>query len=313
MSGGRVLVSCPLIHDAIDDYAEKFAAEDIDYDVVTVDQHLDEAELLDRIEGYHGIIAGDDELTAAVFEAADDLQVVSKWGIGTDNIDFEAAEEHDVEVYNTPGAFADEVADVVIGYVIMLTRDLHLIDAGVRRGEWPTPRGVSLPGRTFGVLGVGNIGSAVARRAAAHGMDVLGHDVQPLPEDLRADIDIESVGQDELFERSDIVSLNCALTPETRGLVGPEELAALGEGGYLVNTCRGEVVQQDALVDALREGTIAGAALDVFEEEPLSADDPLTEFESVILGSHNAQNTEEAVARTNDRAVENIIDGLGCR
>jgi D-3-phosphoglycerate dehydrogenase len=142
-------------------------------------------------------------------------------------------------------------------------------------------------------------------------MDVLGNDVRPLPEDLRADIDIESVGQDELFERSDIVSLNCALTPETRGLVGPAELAALDEGGYLVNTCRGEVVQQDALVNALREGTIAGAALDVFEKEPLSADDPLTEFNEVVLGSHNAQNTEEAVARTNDRAVENLIEGLG--
>jgi len=310
MSTYRVLVSCPLIHDAIDDYAEEFAARDIDYDVVTVDQQLDDDELLDLINGYHGIIAGDDELTATVFEAADDLQVVSKWGIGTDNIDFDAAEENGVEVYNTPGAFADEVADVVFGYVVMLTRDLHLVDAGVRQGEWPTPRGVSLSSRTFGVVGVGNIGSAVARRVAAHGMDVLGHDIRPLPEDLRADIDIEAVDRDELFERSDIVSVNCALTPETRGMVGPTEFEALGSDGYFVNTCRGEVVQQDALVEALRRERIAGAALDVFEDEPLPADDPLTEFEEVILGSHNAQNTEEAVARTNDRAVANLIDGL---
>jgi D-3-phosphoglycerate dehydrogenase len=310
MSQYRVLISCPLIHDAIDEFDSTFARHDIAYDVQEVDQHLTESELLDIIDRYDGILAGDDELTARVIEAAPRLKVIAKWGIGTDSIDHEAAEQHDVTVYNTPGAFADEVANVVIGYAIMLTRHIHHVDHTVREGEWYCPRGTSLAGRTFGVLGVGNIGAEVARRAHALGMDVLGHDVEPLPDDLVADIDIEPVDREELFERASVVSLNCALTPATRQLVGESQLRALGADGYLINTSRGTVVDEDALVDALEADVIAGAALDVFETEPLPPKSPLTDLENVVLGSHNAQNTTEAVQRVNERAVENLVSGL---
>jgi D-3-phosphoglycerate dehydrogenase len=310
MSSHRVLISCPLITDAIDDYADRFAANDVAYDVADVDQQLTEAELLDVIDRYDGILAGDDELTRTVIESAPRLQVISKWGIGIDAIDTEAAAEHGVEVYNTPGAFDDEVADVVTGYAIMLTRRLHHVDRAVRDGEWACPQGVSLAGKTFGVVGVGDIGSTVARRADALGMDVLGTDVEPFPDDLLAETSIEHVDRDELLDRSDVVSLNCALTPETEGMIGAEELARIGPDGYLINTARGELVDQDALVEALADDAIAGAALEVFEEEPLPADDPLTEFDSVVLGSHNAQNTTEAVSRVHDQAVDNLIDGL---
>lgn len=306
----RILVSCPLIQDGIHSYREVLEEHGITYDVPEIDQQLTEAELLDIIEPYHGVIAGDDEFTREVFANADNLQVVSKWGIGVDNIDFEAAADHNVVVHNTPGAFADEVADVVTGYAIMLTRQLHSIDSGVRRGEWPCPRGDSLQTRTFGVLGVGNIGSEVARRAAGHKMDVIGHDVKPLPDELREEIGIESVTVDELFERSDIVSLNCALTPETKNVVDQERLHALGEDGYLINTARGGLVDESALVTALRNNKIAGAALDVYEKEPIGPDNPLTEFENVVLGTHNAQNTVEAVESVNDRAVENLLSEL---
>lgn len=306
----RVLVSCPLIQDSIESYDELFENHGVTYDDLDVDQQLTEEDLLEVIGQYHGVIAGDDEFTRAVFEAAENLQVVSKWGIGVDSIDFDAAKDHGVAVHNTPGAFADEVADMVIGYAIMLTRHLHNIDSGVREGEWPCLRGVSLRERTFGVLGVGNIGSAVARRAAAHGMNVIGHDVQPIPEDLRTDIGIESATVDELFENSDIVSLNCALTPETEGIVDETKLEALGSEGYLINTARGRLVDEYALVDALQNGDIAGAALDVYETEPIDEHHPLTQFENVVLGTHNAQNTEEAVQAVNDRAVENLLDEL---
>jgi D-3-phosphoglycerate dehydrogenase len=213
-------------------------------------------------------------------------------------------------VYNTPGAFNEEVADVVTGYAIMLTRELHHIDRLVRNGKWACPRGVSLAGKTFGVVGVGDIGSTVARRAHALGMDVIGTDIQPLPDDLIAETGIKRVDREDLLNRADVVSLNCALTPETRGMIGETELKLLGPAGYLINTARGELVDEDALVEALERDAIAGAALDVFKEEPLSADDRLTKFDSVILGSHNAQNTVEAVSRVNDRAVENLIGGL---
>lgn len=310
MSQYRVLVSCPLIHGEMDAYDEEFTAHDATYDVPEVDQQLDESELLEIIDRYHGVIAGDDEFTERVFEAATNLQVVSKWGVGTDNIDKEAAEAHGVAVHNTPGAFNDEVADVVIGYAIMLTRHLHRVDRAIREGDWFAPRGVSLAGKTFGVVGVGDIGSTVARRAAALGMDVLGHDVVELPAELKADTGINSQEVDELLQESDVVSLNCALTPATRGLIGERELELLGPEGYLINTARGALIDQPALVEALETDRLAGAALDVFETEPLPENDPLTERSDVILGSHNAQNTAEAVRRVNDRAVANLFDEL---
>jgi D-3-phosphoglycerate dehydrogenase len=306
----RVLVSCPLVLDAVDDYADVLGSYGIAYDVADVDQQLDEAELLELLPGYDGLLAGDDELTARVIGAAPQLKVIAKWGIGTDDIDFEAAEAHGVEVYNTPGAFADEVADVVIGYAVMLARELHRVDREVREGNWYCPRGVSLSGRTFGIVGVGSIGSAVARRAAALGTDVLGHDVRELPADLREETGIEPVGREELFERSDVVSLNCALNGETERMVGADALDRIGPEGYLINTSRGGLVVEPDLVAALAEGRIAGAALDVFETEPLPPDSPLTGMDHTILGSHNAQNTEEAVSSVHDRAVANLVEGL---
>lgn len=291
-------------------YNDRLAAHGIEYDIADVDQQLDEAALLDRLEGYDAILAGDDELNSNVLRNADTLQVVVKWGIGTDNIDRETAETEGIAVYNTPDAFGAEVGDVVLGYAIMLTRRLHQIDTAVRSGEWACPRGTSLTGKTFGVVGVGNIGSAVARRAHAHGMTVLGNDIEPLPVDLKDEIGIEPVSKEELFERSDFVSLNCALTPATQNLVGTEELDALGAEGYLINTARGELVDETALVNSLESNDVAGAALDVFREEPLPSDHALTTFDNVILGSHNAQNTHEAVSRVNDRAIESAIEGL---
>ncbi|PSQ11177.1 hypothetical protein BRC93_06835 [Halobacteriales archaeon QS_5_70_15] len=165
----RVLLSCPLVLDAIDDYADLLASYGIAYDVADVDQQLDEDELLDLLPDYDGILAGDDELTARVIEASPRLEVIAKWGIGTDGIDFDAAEAHGVRVFNTPGAFADEVADVVIGYAIMLARELHHVDREVRAGNWYCPRGVSLSGRTFGIVGVDHpLGRLVERAVEAH-------------------------------------------------------------------------------------------------------------------------------------------------
>ncbi|TKX79398.1 dihydrofolate reductase [Halorubrum sp. SD626R] len=310
MSEFRVLVSCPLITDAIDSFADQFNSHGVEYDVVEVDQQLTEAELLEIIDGYDGVIAGDDEFTAEVLRSADQLSVIAKWGVGTDAIDIEAAEAEGIEVLNTPGAFVDEVADVVIGYAISLTRNLHIVDRDVRNGAWPCPQGVSLAGKTFGVVGVGNIGSAVARRAHAHGMDVVGFDVRPLPDELVNETGITAVTLPELFERSTVVSLNCALNEETRGLVGTELLDRLGSEGYLINTARGELVDQAALVDSLESGAVAGVGLDVFEEEPLPADSPLTDLDNVILGTHNAQNTREAVESVHRHTVDNLLSSL---
>lgn len=306
----QTLISCPLITDSMSEFADRLAANGIEYDVVDVDQHLTEEELIRTLDEYDGILAGDDELSARVIERAPRLKVISKWGIGLDNVDRDAAAEFGVSVYNTPGDFATEVADVVLGYAVMLTRKLHEIDTAVRSGEWASPRGISLQGKTFGVIGVGNIGGTVARRAHSFDMNVVGNDVEPIAQELKRETDITAVDKNELLEESAIVSLNCALTDATHGLIGREELDCLGSESYLINTARGELIDESALVEALRSGRIAGAALDVFQREPLPGDHPLTELDNVILGSHNAQNTTEAVARVNERAIDNLIDGL---
>lgn len=310
MTRHRVLVTCPLISDDIDRYRPRFEEHDVRYDVIDVDQQLSEEELLDIINDYHGVIAGDDEFTADVLRSADRLSVIAKWGIGTDSIDLEVAEAEGVAVLNTPGAFADEVADVVIGYAIALTRQLHVIDRGVRAGDWPCPRGISLVGKTFGIVGVGSIGSAVARRAYAHGMEVVGNDVRPIPEDLVDQTDISAVSLSDLFEQSTVVSLNCGLNEDTRGLVDGEMLARLGPEGFLINTARGGLVDQGALEEALETEAIGGAGLDVYVEEPLPEESSLRTFDNVILGSHNAQNTREAVESVHERTVDNLLSAL---
>jgi D-3-phosphoglycerate dehydrogenase len=310
MTRYHVLISCPLLTETISEYDDRFAEHDISYTVADVDQQLTEDELIDRINQYDGVLIGDDEFTPTVLETADRLKIISKWGIGTDNIDKDAAAENGVAVYNTPGTLSDEVAMVVIGYAIMLTRRLHLIDREIRDGNWYKYCGTSLTGKTMGVIGVGDVGSAVARKAAGLGMDVLGTDIGPLPEGLRQETGIERVDIHELLDQSDVVSLNCALTEETRELIGQTELDLLGPDGYIINTSRGEVIDQAELEVALEEDRIAGAGLDVFETEPLDGDHPFTGFENVILGSHNAQNTTEAIQRVTDLAVDNLIKGL---
>jgi len=310
MARFRALISCPVIQDSIEEYANMFGNHDVSFDVCRVEQQLSEQELIETINDYDGVLAGDDPFTRRVIESSDRLKVISKWGVGTDNIDKDAAERHGVTVTRTPGTLGDEVADVVIGYAILLARDLHRIDRAVRAGDWITPRGISMMGKTMGIVGVGDAGSAVARRAAGFGMDLLGHDVSPISDGLQSETGIEQKGLESLLRKSDFVSLNCELTEETRSMIGEDELELVGQSGYMINTARGELVDEEALVDALQTDRIAGAALDVYREEPLSSDHPLTTLENTILGSHNAQNTHQAVDRVNELAVENLLSAL---
>jgi D-3-phosphoglycerate dehydrogenase len=273
-------------------------------------QQLSEAELLPLVPGISGIIAGDDVISRQVIERADALRIVSKWGVGTDNIDLVAAAEHGVKVSNTPGVFGDEVADVVIGYLILLARGLQTIDTEVRTGGWPKLVGFSLAGRTIGVIGLGDIGREVARRCVAMRMRVVGAEPDSTAAASAGTLGVELLPIDELLQRADIVSLNCPLTPKTHHLVDSSAFASMKRGVWLINTARGAIVNEPDLIAALRTGRVARAALDVFEEEPLPPDSPLRTLPNVILGSHNSSNTEEAVHRTSGRAIENLLEGL---
>lgn len=308
----RALVTCLHLQRHLDRYLDRFGGYGIEIEAPEVVQQMNEAKLLPIIGRFDGVIAGDDEITARVLEAGRPrLKVVAKWGIGVDGIDRDAAARLGIAVYNTPDAFADEVADVVLGYVILLARRLHEMDLSVREGGWYKPQGTSLRAKRMGVVGVGSIGRAVVRRCHALGMSVAGYDVAGLDRDLLDETDCLALPLEELLATSDFISLNCPLTPATRHLINDDTLALVRPGAYLINTGRGPLVDQEALGRALGSGRLAGAALDVFEQEPLPPGSPLRALDGVILGTHNASNTLEAVLRVNELSISNLLRGLG--
>ena len=273
-------------------------------------QYLEGSALVEAIAGCVGVVAGDDQYTASVLDACPELRIISKWGIGVDGIDKPAAAQRNVAVTNTPGAFDGEVADVTMGYITMLYRELHRIDASVQAGGWYKPAGKSLGASTVGVIGLGGIGRAVVRRAVAAEMRVVGSD--PSPESQAAAVvdGATIVSFEELMATSDVISVNCPLTPQTRHLINDASLELVKPGSYLVNTGRGDVVDTAALARALDSEILRSVAVDVLEEEPASPTNPLRGRDNVVFGSHNASNTLEASARVHVRAIQNLADHL---
>lgn len=311
MNRARVLVTCPQLQRTIEEHRARLEGDGIEIVIPRdVQQQLSEEELIDLLPGSDGIIAGDDPLTAEVLAHADRLRVISKWGVGIDNIDLGAAARLGIRVANTPGMFGDEVADVVIGYLILMARQLHRVDTLAKSGEWPKVEGVSLAGRTMGIVGLGAIGRAVAKRAISMGMTVMGTDIDETNAAAGAALGVRLASFEELLSQVDVLTLNCPLTADNRHMINAATLGTMRRGAWIINTARGPLIDEAALVAALASGGVGAAALDVFEVEPLPADSALREFENVILGSHNSSNTAEAVRRTNLHAIQNLVDGL---
>lgn len=308
----KALVTCKLFWDAFDDFQQVAAVHGVQLTKPEIPgQQLSEAELLEIIAPYEGVLAGDDEFSRPVMEAAPQLRIISKWGIGIDGIDQKAAKDLAIKVTNTPGVFGDELGDYALGYLLLLARQQHVVDARVRTGEWYKIRGRSLAGKTIGVLGLGSSGRALAVRCKAMGMTVLGFDVVPVDPGFVAESGVTLVSVPELFARADVVSLHVPATPETRQIINPDSLALMKDGAWLINISRGSLVDEVALMAALDAGKIGAAALDVFESEPFAGGHPLARYSNVVLGSHNGSNTHEAVERTNDLAFQNLMAGLG--
>jgi D-3-phosphoglycerate dehydrogenase / 2-oxoglutarate reductase len=305
----RVLVSCRLVWDARDRVRDHLEKHGVAADFPHFDgQQLEEADLIPMLGNYDGILAGDDHLSRVVLESATPrLRVISKWGIGVDAIDSDAASELGIEVFNTPGVFGEELADYAMGFIHLLARRQHEVNERVKQGSWHKVRGVSLAGKALGVIGLGSSGRALVRRAVASGMHALGCDelaVGDIP-------GCEVLAMERVLSHADVVSLHVPATPQTRHLIDAKTLASMKQGAWLVNTSRGSLVDETALVDALRSGRIGAAALDVFEKEPVAPDNPLLAFDNVIAGAHNGSNTDEAVERTTWLAVSNLLQGLG--
>jgi D-3-phosphoglycerate dehydrogenase len=239
------------------------------------------------------------------------MKVISKWGTGIDSIDRQAAAGLGIQVRNTPNAFTLPVADTVMGYILAFARRQPWMDHQMKQGIWDKIPGRSLSECTLGVIGVGNIGKAVLRRARVFGMQLLANDIIQIAPDFILENGVEMVSLEELMGRADFISVNCDLNPTSFHIINASSLCCCRRGAVVINTARGPLVDEPALIAALQAGQIAGAAMDVFEKEPLPLDSPLLGMENVMLAPHNSNSSPSAWERVHWNTIRNLIDGLG--
>jgi D-3-phosphoglycerate dehydrogenase len=238
------------------------------------------------------------------------LKVITKWGTGIDSIDLQAAERAGVQVHNTPGAFTEAVADTVLSYVLAFARNSPWMDREMKAGNWEKTSGRALHECTLGVIGVGSIGKAVLKRASTFGMALLGNDIVEIDPDYLGQVPVRMVELETLLRESEFVSINCDLNPSSLGLIGESRLVIMKRSAVLINTARGQVVDEAALIDALQSNTIAGAALDVFEVEPLPEESPLRSMDNVMLAPHNANSSPSAWEHVHRSTLASLFRGL---
>jgi D-3-phosphoglycerate dehydrogenase len=277
-----------------------------------VEERLEEEQLLKYAGEFDGTICGDDRYTERVITAcAPRLKVISKWGTGIDSIDQKTCQRLGIMVGNTPNAFTLPVADSVLGYILSFARRLPWMDEAMKSGVWDKIPGRSLSECSLGVIGVGKVGQAVLRRADAFGMELLGNDIREVEPDFLAEHRVTMLPLQELLEKADFVSLNCDLNPTSLQMIGEEAFQLMKESAVLINTARGPIVDQEALIKAIQEGLIAGAALDVFEQEPLPEDSRLLDFDNIMLAPHNSNSSPSAWERVHRNTLKNLLIGLG--
>jgi D-3-phosphoglycerate dehydrogenase len=305
-----VAVTCTHLIRDIDGYRGHFA--DAGLTLVLPDvpgQELAGAELVAAMDGITGVVAGDDQFTDDVMAQLPNLKVISKWGIGLDGIDLPAAVDRGITVTNTPGMFGHEVAEQGLGYLFALVRGIVDVDREVRAGGWPKPVGRSIGSLSALVLGLGDIGRTLTSKLQQLGVRVSGSDPSAEAAAFAAEAGIALGDAATLARDVDVVMITAPLNKATRGMVDADFVAGMRPGSWLINVGRGPIVVGSAVADAIESGHLAGAALDVFEVEPLE-DERLRKLPNLILGSHNASNTYEACHRTHERAIENLIDNL---
>jgi D-3-phosphoglycerate dehydrogenase len=300
----RVFVSATSFGKGCPEVFDRLAEAGCEVSVNTLGRPLTETELGEALAEADGFIAGVDRIMGAVLAQAPRLKVIARYGVGVDGVDLAAATERGILVTNTPGANTESVADLAFGLMLALARRIPFADRQVKNGQWPRLTGQDVWGATLGLLGTGQIGRAVARRAAGFGMSILAYDVNQHPE--IAQLGGSYAAFDEVVAGADFLSLHLPLTPETRGLIGADQLARMKATTFLVNTSRGGIVDERALLVALRAGRPAGAALDVYEVEP-PAGSELVALDNVIATPHSGAHSLGAMRRMAHGAVDNLL------
>ena len=291
-----------------------FASEPVDYlksrgysvDLVPQGKKISEEELIAVLPEYDAVIVGMEKITEKVLQASKRLKIVAKHGAGFDNIDVRAASSVGIVVTSAPGTNSDAVADLTIGLFLSLARKIPFADRSVKEGRWPRVVGTQVNGKVLGIIGLGQIGKRVARRALGFDMKVIAFDLIK-DEAFAQEGGIDYLSLEEVLGRSDFLSIHIPLDPSTRGLIGERELRLMKKGAFLVNISRGNIVDEEALYRALTEERIRGAALDVFSSEP-PVGSPLLTLENVILTPHMGAYTVEALRETGMISVRGIVD-----
>ena len=307
-----VLLTAPYMIPFMDRFKPVFDSYKIELIIPEVEERMEEEDILKYAGQFDGTVCGDDRYTARVIEAClPRLKVISKWGTGVDSIDAEACFRFGVKLGRTPNAFTTPVADTVLGYMLAFARRGPWMDAAMKRGEWKKIPGRTLSECTLGIIGVGNIGKAVTRRAKAFGMKVLGTDIIDVDHVFVGESGIEMTSLETLLSNSDFVSVNCDLNSTSHHLINASTLSKMKPTAVLINTARGPIVDEKALVAALSSGQIGGAALDVFEFEPLPLESPLLKMDNVMLAPHNSNSSPTAWERIHWSTIKNLVEGLG--
>lgn len=307
-----VLLTAPYMIPIVDRFRPVFDQYSIELIVPEVHERMEEADLLKYAGQFDGAICGDDRYTARVLEAClPRLKVISKWGTGIDSIDAEACSRYEIKLCRTQNAFTLPVADSVLGYMLAFARRQPWMDRDMKSGKWDKIPGKALSECTLGVVGVGNIGKAVTRRACAFGMKVYGTDIIEIDHVFVTETGIQMTDLQTLLSSSDFVSVNCDLNPTSYHLINSNTLALMKPNAVLINTARGPIVEEKALIEALQVKRLAGAALDVFEHEPLPLESPLMKMDNVLLAPHNSNSSPAAWERVHWNTIRNLLEGLG--
>ncbi|MFW9925997.1 MAG: hydroxyacid dehydrogenase [Candidatus Thorarchaeota archaeon] len=301
---GRVLVADAIEESAV---AEIRAAG---HEVVIRNKETD-GPIENQIKGFDCVVVRSaTKITREVIDAADKLKLVVRAGVGLDNVDSEAAKEKGVEVQNTPEAPTVSVAEMVFSMMFSMARNITQADSSMKDERWEKKKltGTELWKKTLGIIGFGRIGFEVARRAKAFDMDVLAYDVIDIEKSC-IEVGAKRVNFEDLIKKSDYITVHVPLVPQTKGMLGKKEFAMMKKTAFLVNTARGGVVDEKALLKALNDGEIAGAALDVFENEP-PLDWELVKHPKLVATPHLASSTEEAQVRVGELTASKVIQGL---
>jgi len=306
----KVLVSAPPILPHIDSYSELCSSKGIelfkpDFEVI---ESLNEEELIKLLKEADGILCGDDEINARVLQQSKNLKIISKWGTGIDSIDSNEAERLGIKVSRVIDVFADPLSDTVLAYILMLSRKILEKDVVVRENNWSKIPSYTLSEKVLGIVGLGHIGSELARKAISLGMKVLYYDIRDIESDVKG---IRKVNFDYLLKNSDFISLHCDLNDSSKHMFSMNEFKSMKSDSIIINTARGSIINESDLIIALQDKIISGACLDVFEIEPLEERSPLKDLDNVFLSPHNSNASPSVFKKVDMQALENIFQGLG--